>query len=113
MKKKMLFVFNPKAGKGQIKSHLLDVVNIFNQHEYEVVIHATQCPRDAYEKTKEYVDKVDLIVCSGGDGTLDEVVTGVMETGSDIPLGYIPAGSTNDFASSLFIPKNIDRKSVV
>lgn len=107
MKKKMLFVFNPKAGKGQIKSHLLDVVNIFNQHEYEVVIHATQCPRDAYEKTKEYVDKVDLIVCSGGDGTLDEVVTGVMETGSDIPLGYIPAGSTNDFASSLFIPKNM------
>ena len=55
------------------------------------------------KKTNNY----DIIVCSGGDGTLDEVVTGVMETGSDIPLGYIPAGSTNDFASSLFIPKNM------
>lgn len=107
MKKKMLFVFNPKAGKGQIKTHLLDVVNTFNQNGYEVLIHATQYPRDAYEKTKEYADKVDMIVCSGGDGTLDEVVTGVMETRKDLPIGYIPAGSTNDFANSLFIPKNM------
>ena len=107
MKKKMLFVFNPKAGKGQIKAHLLDVVDLFNKNEYEVIIHATQYPRDAYEKTKEYVDKVDLIVCSGGDGTLDEVVTGVMEMGSQMPIGYIPAGSTNDFANSLFMPKNM------
>ena len=53
--------------------------------------------------------KVDLIVCSGGDGTLDEVVTGIMECGGDIPIGYIPAGSTNDFASSLFIPKNMKK----
>lgn len=107
MKKKMLFVFNPKAGKGQIKTHLFDIVNVFNQHDYEVCIHATQYSRDAYEKTKEYVDKVDLIVCSGGDGTLDEVVTGIMETGSKLPIGYIPAGSTNDFANSLFMPKNM------
>ena len=107
MKKKMLFVFNPKAGKGQIKANLLDVVNLFNQNDYEVLIHATQYPKDAYEKTKEYADKVDLIVCSGGDGTLDEVVAGIMEIGSSIPVGYIPAGSTNDFANSLFIPKNM------
>lgn len=107
MKKKMLFVFNPKAGKGQIKLHLLDIVNVFNQNGYEVLIHATQYPRDAYEKTKEYAEQVDLIVCSGGDGTLDEVVTGIMETRKDLPVGYIPAGSTNDFANSLFIPKNM------
>lgn len=107
MKKKMLFVFNPKAGKGQIKSHLFDIVNVFNQHGYEVCIHATQYSRDAYEKTKEYADKVDLIVCSGGDGTLDEVVTGIMEMESKLPIGYIPAGSTNDFANSLFMPKNM------
>lgn len=103
----MLFVFNPKAGKGKIKTHLLDIVDIFNKHDYEVVIHCTQKSKDAYEKAKEYAHSVDLIVCSGGDGTLDEVVTGIMEQKSTVPIGYIPAGSTNDFATSLFVPKNM------
>ena len=107
MNKKMLFVFNPKAGKGKIKTNLLDIVDIFNKGGYEVIIYSTQKPRDAYEKAKEYESKVDLIVCSGGDGTLDEVVTGVMEVDSSVPIGYIPAGSTNDFANSLFMPKNM------
>lgn len=107
MKKKMFFVFNPKAGKGQIRNSLMEIVDIFNKGGYEVIIHATQRSKDAYEQTKLYADQVDLVVCSGGDGTLDEVVTGLMEIGSSVPLGYIPAGSTNDFAGSLFIPKNM------
>ena len=107
MDKKMFFVFNPKAGKGKIKAHLLDVVDVFNKSNYEVIIYATQKPRDAYEKAKEYAEQVDLIVCSGGDGTLDEVVTGIMEMNSSVPVGYIPAGSTNDFANSLFMPKDM------
>ena len=107
--KKMLFVFNPKAGKGKIKTHLLDIVDIFSSHNYEIIIRSTQASRDAYEKAKEYADSVDLIVCSGGDGTLDEVVTGIMEVDSSVPIGYIPAGSTNDFANSLFMPKNMIR----
>lgn len=107
MKKKMLFVFNPKAGKGKIKNSLLDIVDIFNKGGYEVTIRATQYQRDAYEQARDYADEMDLIVCSGGDGTLDEVVTGVMERGSSVPIGYIPAGSTNDFANSLFMPKNM------
>ena len=107
MEKKMLFIFNPKAGKGKIKANLLDIVDIFNKGGYEVIIYSTQKSRDAYEKAKEYHDKVDLIVCSGGDGTLDEVVTGVMEKKSNVPIGYIPAGSTNDFANSLFMPKSM------
>ena len=105
----MLFVFNPKAGKGKIKTHLLDIVDIFSSHDYEIIIRSTQAPRDAYEKAKEYANSVDLIVCSGGDGTLDEVVTGVMEKKSNVPIGYIPAGSTNDFANSLFMPKNMTK----
>ena len=69
---------------------------------------------DAYEQVKKYADKVDLIVCSGGDGTLDEVVTGITEVGSKVPVGYIPAGSTNDFANSLFMPKNmLDAASMI
>ena len=89
--------------------HLLDIVDIFSSHDYEVIIRATQAPKDAYEKAKEYADSVDLIVCSGGDGTLDEVVTGITEKNSNVPIGYIPAGSTNDFANSLFMPKNMIR----
>ena len=107
--KKMLFVFNPKAGKGKIKTHLLDIVDIFSSHNYEIIIRSTQAPRDAYEKAKEYANSVDMIVCSGGDGTLDEVVTGIMEAESSVPIGYIPAGSTNDFANSLFMPKNMTK----
>ena len=103
----MLFVFNPKAGKGKIKTHLLDIVDIFSSHDYEIIIRSTQAPRDAYEKAKEYANSVDMIVCSGGDGTLDEVVTGIMEAESSVPIGYIPAGSTNDFANSLFMPKSM------
>ena len=107
LEKKLVFIFNPKAGKGKIKTALMDIVDIFNKGGYEVIIRATQAPKDAYEQVKKYADKVDMIVCSGGDGTLDEVVTGITELGSSVPVGYIPAGSTNDFANSLFIPKNM------
>ena len=89
--------------------HLLDIVDIFSSHDYEIIIRSTQAPRDAYEKAKEYANSVDMIVCSGGDGTLDEVVTGIMEAESSVPIGYIPAGSTNDFANSLFMPKNMTK----
>ena len=89
--------------------HLLDIVDIFSSHDYEVIIRATQAPKDAYEKAKEYADSVDLIVCSGGDGTLDEVVTGITEKNSNVPIGYIPAGSTNDFANSLKLPSQMKK----
>ena len=80
LEKKLVFIFNPKAGKGKIKTSLMDIVDIFNKGGYEVIIRATQAPKDAYEQVKKYADKVDLIVCSGGDGTLDEVVTGITDT---------------------------------
>jgi len=104
MSKRMLFIFNPKAGKGKIQGKLPEIIDIFNKGDYEVIIRCTQGPRDAYEQAKLYQGRVDLIVCSGGDGTLDEVVTGLMETHSVTPVGYIPAGSTNDFANSLKLP---------
>ena len=107
MGRKLLFVFNPKAGKGQIKTSLLDIIDIFNKHGFEVIAHVTQAPRDAYEMVRKYESSVDMIICSGGDGTLDEVVTGIMEMNSQTPVGYIPAGSTNDFANSLFMPKSM------
>lgn len=105
-KKRLLFIFNPKAGKGQIRTKLFDIIDIFVKGGYEVIVHPTQCVQDGYEKTKELAREVDLVVCSGGDGTLDEVVTGLMEADVQVPLGYIPAGSTNDFANSLKISKD-------
>ena len=105
-KKKLIFIFNPKAGTGMVRPILSDLILLFEQYGYEVIVYATQGPKDACEKVKEYANEVDMIVCSGGDGTLDEAVTGLMEVGSSTPLGYIPAGSTNDFANSLFMPKN-------
>lgn len=106
-KKKLLFIFNPRAGKGQIRSRLFRIIDTFVKAGYEVTVHPTQRPQDGYEKTKELASEVDIIVCGGGDGTLDEVVNGLMAVESQIPLGYIPAGSTNDFASSVNISKNI------
>ena len=106
-KKKLLFIFNPKAGKGQIRTKLYDIIDIFVKGGYEVITHPTQGVQDGYQKTKELAGEVDLVVCSGGDGTLDEVVTGLMEAEVQVPLGYIPAGSTNDFANSLKISKNM------
>ncbi|MDO5336713.1 MAG: diacylglycerol kinase family lipid kinase [Eubacteriales bacterium] len=107
MSRKMLFVFNPKAGKGKIKMKLVEILDIFTKGGYEIIVYPTQKPQDAYYKAMEYADRVDTIVCSGGDGTLDEVVNGLMEAKSRIPVGYIPAGSTNDFANSLFFPKTM------
>ena len=108
--KKVLFVYNPRAGKEMLKPRLSDVLDIFVKAGYEVTVHPTQAYRDAYYQIKEYeVGKYDLIACSGGDGTIDEVATGMMkrrEMGKDVvPVGYIPAGTTNDFAKSLHIPR--------
>ena len=105
--RKMLFIYNPNAGTGLIKSKLSDIVDTFAKGGYEITIYPTQKYQDAMEKTMEYQEQYDLVVCSGGDGTLDEVVTGMLSRKDQIPVGYIPAGTTNDFANSLQIPKDM------
>ncbi len=105
--KKLLFIFNPHSGKAQIKNKLLQIVDIMVKAEYEVTIYPTQAREDALNMVKKRAKKYDLVVCSGGDGTLDEAVSGMMLSEKKVPLGYIPAGSTNDFANSLKIPKDM------
>ena len=108
--KRLLFIYNPHAGKELLKPKLADVIDIFVKAGYEVVAYPTQAYRDAYKKIKKYdSNEYDLVVCSGGDGTLDEVVTGMMKRDRDKrdPIGYIPTGTTNDFASSLHIPRGL------
>lgn len=107
MKKRMLFVYNPKAGKAQIRSRLADILDIFAAGGYEITICPTQKRGNATEIVENRNASYDLVVCSGGDGTLDEVVTGLMRSGRTTPIGYLPAGSTNDFGGSLCLPKNM------
>ena len=109
MSKRLLFIANPRSGKGQIKVHLADILDIMIKAGYQVSVHITQAGGDATVKTIEQAENYDRIVCSGGDGTLDEVVTGMMQLPKEKrkPIGYIPAGSTNDFGNSLGIDKNM------
>lgn len=105
--KKMLFIYNPRAGKSQIKNKLSDILELFAADDYEITVCPTRKKGDAVELTKFRPPVYDLVVCSGGDGTLDEVVTGMMQSSFRTPIGYIPAGSTNDFGGSLKLPKNM------
>ena len=106
--KKLLFVFNPFSGKALIRNCLLDIVDTMVKADYEVTIYPTQRAGDAKEKVQKEAPGYDLVVCSGGDGTLDETVSGIMNCGKRVPLGYIPAGSTNDFANSIGIPRDME-----
>lgn len=99
--KKMLFVMNPNAGMRKAKRYLSEIVEVFNRADYQVEVYMTACQGDGEETVIRRAKDQDLIVCCGGDGTFNETVSGVMKTGLDIPVGYIPAGSTNDFAKAL------------
>lgn len=100
----MLFIFNPTAGKTHIKDRLFDVISAFSEADYRVTVYPTRQPFDGRNIVISEGNDYDIIVCAGGDGTLDDVVTGFMISKASIPLGYIPCGSTNDFARSLGIP---------
>lgn len=105
----LLFIYNPKAGKGNIGNHLDGVVDTFTKAGYKVTIYPTQCRGDGEVIAHSWAKDYDRIVCAGGDGTLDEIVTGLMTSGVKIPIGYLPTGSTNDFARSLGIPRTARR----
>lgn len=107
MMKKMLFIVNPRSGREQIRTRLLDILDLFSGAGYEIQVHITQKCADATEIAAQYGNEADLIVCSGGDGTLNEVANGLMRIENPPAIGYIPAGSTNDYASSLRIPKSM------
>ncbi|MDE7428396.1 MAG: acylglycerol kinase family protein, partial [Lachnospiraceae bacterium] len=107
MERQMLFIYNPRAGKAQIRSNLLDIIDTFVKAGYEVTAYPTQASGDAVKAVQERRGGYEIVACSGGDGTLDEVVTGMMKSKERLPIGYVPAGSTNDFANSLGIPKSM------
>lgn len=113
--KKMLFVYNPHAGKARIRGQVTDILNQFIAAEYRVEIYVTQCVGDATEAVKRFGPEFDRVVCSGGDGTLNEVISGLMQIPEEERpvLGYIPAGTTNDFSTSLRLPGNMAEAAAV
>ena len=105
--KKLYFIYNPHAGKENIRGKMYGILQTLADADYELTVYPTRGPRDAIEQIRDLPEGYDLVVCSGGDGTLDEVVSGMQMRTVQVPIGYIPAGTTNDFASSLHISKNI------
>ena len=105
--KKLLFVMNPFAGTRRANRVLAEVLSVFNRAGYEVLTYMTAGQGDATREVQARAAEVDLVVCAGGDGTFNETITGVLRSGRDLPVGYLPAGSTNDFAASLHLPTDL------
>ena len=105
--KHLLLILNPTSGMRKAARNLTDIISVFNRADYDTHVYVTACHGDAAKAVHQFGSEADIIVCCGGDGTLNETVTGVIEAGLDVPIGYIPSGSTNDFASSLHLSGDV------
>lgn len=105
--KHVLLIVNPTAGTKKAGKYLSEIISVFNRADYDTHVYVTACQGDATNAVKRLAGNADLIVCCGGDGTLNETVTGIIEAGLQTPVGYIPAGSTNDFANSLHLSNDV------
>ena len=105
--RKLLFLLNPNAGQRRVNKFLTDIIGVFNEGGYEVTVFLTTGPGDGTRIVRDRAKDYDLVVCAGGDGTLNETITGLMEAGADCPIGYIPCGSTNDFAATLKLSTDV------
>ncbi len=112
-RKKLIFIVNPKAGKSTLKNKIIEVVDVFSRGGYEVELYTTKSAEDAENHIAAVGDQYDRIVIAGGDGSMDNAVTGIMRLKEKCdtvpPLGYIPCGSTNDYARSLCISLDPER----
>lgn len=98
---KLLFVMNPYAGQRRANRVLPEILTIFNEAGYEVTVFMTTGPGNCLDIVRNRAKDFDLVVCAGGDGTMNETISGMLESGAERPIGYIPCGSTNDFAASV------------
>lgn len=107
MTKKMLLILNPRSGRCKGIRRLNEVIQVAQNRGYLPTVLITQKAGDAQEFACTYGGQTDMIACIGGDGTFSEVVSGLIAGGHDVPLGYIPAGSTNDYAASLGLSQDM------
>ena len=110
--KRLLFIYNPQAGKGTVKAHLSNIVDTFTKAGYLVTIWPTQGTEDATHVAAQQGWWYDRVVCCGGDGTLSETVSGLLALDTPPVLGYIPAGTTNDFSKNLGLPRGVEKAAV-
>lgn len=106
-RKKILLIMNPKSGTMQAAKYLSDIVSTFSRAGYLTTVLMTEKRGDARVWAMEYGADYDVVCASGGDGTFNEVLDGLITGGHDTSIGYIPSGSTNDFAQSVGLPKGI------
>lgn len=106
-RKKLLFILNPRAGTMQANKYMSEILQIFSEAGYITSVLITEKSGDAREFAKQYAGECDIVACAGGDGTLNEVIDGVIYSKSKCRIGYIPAGSTNDFGASLGLSKHV------
>lgn len=109
--KTLLLIVNPCAGQRRAQRGLADIIAVFNRAGYRVLTHMTDAPGDCEMAVQRYADDADLVVCCGGDGTFNETASGILKSGKTLPMGYIPAGSTNDFAASLRLSSNLQQSA--
>ena len=113
MRKKLLFFVNPNAGHAEIRTHLMEVIQIFTLGGYDVTVHPTSRAGEIPEVIAAVGAGYARIGAAGGDGTLNETVSGLMRLDDPPPLGYLPGGTVNDVASTLGLPRNcLDAASV-
>ena len=110
--RKLLLIINPVAGRNQAQTDLFKMVRVFAEHDCEVTVYPTRGPQDCTRKVLADAGRFDLVVCCGGDGTLNEMVSGMMQREDHVPMGYIPLGSTNDFAASLHLPSHVEEAAL-
>ena len=102
---RLLFIYNPTSGTGHVKNALAEVLDVFTKSGWITTSYPTQCKGDAARTARELAPQFDRVICAGGDGTLSEVVSGLLELEDPPPLGYVPFGSTNDCATTLHLPR--------
>ena len=110
--KKLLLIINPVAGRNQAQADLFKMVRVFAEHDCEVTVYPPRGPQDCTRTVLADAGRFDLVVCCGGDGTLNEMVSGMMQREDPVPMGYIPLGSTNDFAASLHLPSHVEEAAL-
>ncbi len=107
MQKSLLFLVNPKAGKAEIKNNMMEIIDQFVKKEWKVTVRTTQYSGEVTDIIREHGAEYDMVVVAGGDGTLNEAVNGIIQCDGDPQLGYLPTGTTNDFAVSLNLPREV------
>ncbi len=107
--KRMLFIINPCAGQRRVARKLADILQRFCAGGMLPTVLTTEYAGHARKLVEQYAAQHDIVVCAGGDGTLNETVAGLLESGADIPIGYLPCGTTNDLASTLGLSRDLDQ----